>query len=122
MDTPEKLLTIMQLAVPADTPLTVASEIQLLELFGIVKTPELIKSMKLASTLVPDSTPATLKGFVGLYSQLMHASPKAGPEHHHAMEGIIATLSAVPDEDLTFGTFLPIVQALMTPEPHTAKR
>src|ERR1700761_757096 len=112
MDTPEKLLAILQIAVPADTPLTVASEVQILELLGVVRSPELVKAMKLASTLVPDSAPATLKGFLALYQQLMCHSPKAGPEHHQHMNDILASLSAVPDEQLTFGTFLPICQAL----------
>src|ERR1700760_1300582 len=121
MDTPEKMLAVLQIAVPPDTPLTVASEVQILELLGIVKSPELVKAMKLATTLVPDSSPATLKGFLALYQQLMRHSPKAGPEHHHQMENIIAGLAAVPDEPLTFGNFLAICQALMSAEP-AAKR
>jgi hypothetical protein len=122
MDTPDKLLAILQIAVPADTPLTVASEVQILELLGIVKSPELVKAMKLATTLVPDSSPATLKGFLALYQQLMRHSPKAGPEHHHQMESILSGLAAVPDEPLTFGNFLAICQALMSSETSTSKR
>lgn len=122
MDTPEKLLAILQIAVPSDTPLTVASEVQILELLGIVKSPELVKAMKLASTLVPGSAPATLKGFLALYQQLMRHSPKVGLEHHHHMDSILTSLAAVPDEQLTFGSFLQICQTLMSSSDGVSKR
>ena len=45
---------------PPSTPLTVQTEIQVLELIGVVKDPELVKKMKLLTSIAPPGTPATL--------------------------------------------------------------
>jgi hypothetical protein len=107
-----KLLDILQVAVPTDTPLTVASEIKILEILGIVKTPQLISAMGLVSTLVPASTPATLKGLVQLLGGLMRMSGKATAAHHKSITTILAQLDTIPDSNLTFGTFLSVCQTL----------
>jgi hypothetical protein len=51
---------------PASTPLTVQTEIQVLELIGVVKDPELVKKMKLLTSIAPPGTPATLHGLFSL--------------------------------------------------------
>ena len=108
-----KLLDILQVAIPADTPLTVSSEVKILELLGIVKDPHLIKAMQLVSALVPQSTPATLKGLVQLLAGLMRMSSKATASHHQSITAILAQLDAIPDANLTFGTFLSVCQTLI---------
>src|SRR5258708_23160892 len=109
-----KILSILQVTVPPETPLTVASEIVVLELLGIVKDPQLVKSMQLAATLVPASTPATLKGLVGLLGGLVHISSKSTAAHHQSVKTILAALDALPDADLGFGSFLSICQTLLS--------
>jgi len=113
MDNHQKILSILQIAVPPDTPLTVAAEVQVLDLLGVVRNPQSISAMKIAAGLVPADTPATLKGLFQMINQLLHLSDKAKPEHHSTMADVLAQLSAVPDETLTFGTFLAICQKLL---------
>lgn len=104
---------MLQVAVPGNTPVTVSSEIKILELLGIVKEPELIRAMQLASAVAPSSTPATLKGLVQLLGGLMRMSPKATASHHESITTILSRLDAYPDFYLTFDTFLPVCQKLM---------
>ncbi len=118
-----KILDILQVAIPADTPLTVSSEIKVLELVGIVKSPQLIKAMEMVSALIPASTPATLKGLVQLLGSLMRMSTKATAAHHQSITSILSQLDLVPDTALTFGTFFSICQTLIessTKKPHHA--
>ena len=127
MEKAEEILTILQVAVPANTPLTVSSEVQILELLHIVKNPHLVMAMKLAAALVPASTPATLKGFLQLFTRLLHLSDHAKPEHHRTMSSINSQLEGLSDENLTFGTFLMICQRLIklskkTSEAHRPHR
>jgi hypothetical protein len=70
--------------------------------------------MQLAATLVPASTPATLKGLVGLLGGLVHISGKATAAHHQSVKTILAELDALPDVDLAFGSFLSICQTLLS--------
>jgi|ERR1035438_1423454 hypothetical protein len=107
-----KILAILQVATPTNAPLTVASEIKILELLGIVKDPQLVKALHLVSALVPPSTPATLKGLVQLLAGLMRMSSKATAAHHKSISAILAQLNGVPDTNLTFGAFLSICQTL----------
>lgn len=67
---------------PAGTPLTVQMEIQVLELIGIVKDPELIKKMKLLTSIAPEGAPATLHGLFQLIGGLMHMSSRHQRESH----------------------------------------
>ena len=108
-----RILDILQVAVPAGTPLTVASEIKVLELLGIVKNPQLVKAMQVVTSLVPASTPATLKGLVQLLGGLMRMSTKATASHHQSINAILSQLDLVPDTALTFGTFLAVCQTLL---------
>ena len=113
MDDHHKILSILQIAVPADTPLTVAAEVQMLDLLGVVKNPQSVSAMKMAAALVPADTPATLKGLFQMMSQMLHLNDKATAHHHSTMSDVLTQLSAVPDENLTFGTFLAICQNLL---------
>ena len=107
------ILTLLQVAVPADTPLTVSAEVKILEILGIVSNPELVKAMNLSAALVPPTTPATMKGLVQLLSGLIRMNPKSTKTHHDTLSKFVASLANVPDVALTFGTFLPICESLV---------
>lgn len=107
------ILTLLQVAVPSDTPLTVSAEVKILEILGIVSNPELVKAMNLSSSLVPPATPATIKGLVQLFSGLIRMNPKSSKTHHDTLSKLVASLTNAPDVALTFGTFLPICESLL---------
>ncbi len=107
-----KIIDILQVAIPADTALTVSSEIKILELLGIVKTPQLVSAMQLVSNLIPASTPATVNGLIQLLAGLVKISPKAAPAHQQSISLILSQLDAVPDTNRTFGTLLTVCQSL----------
>lgn len=108
-----KILTLLQVAVPANTLLTVPTEVKMLELLGIVSNPELVKAMTLSLSLIPPTTPATMKGLVQLLTSLMRMSHKIKREHHASLDKLMASLAGSPDVPLTFGTFLPICEAML---------
>jgi|RhiMetdeSRZDD1v2_1073273.scaffolds.fasta_scaffold2917076_2 hypothetical protein len=107
------ILTLLQVAVPVDTLLTVSAEVKILEILGIVSNPELIKAMNLSMSLLPSSTPATAKGLVQLLNGLIRMNPKSNKTHHAALDKLVASLASAPDVVLTFGTFLPICESLL---------
>jgi hypothetical protein len=109
----DELVSILKLAVPASTPLTVASEVQVLDLLGVVRSPQSRTAMKIAAALVPPDTPATLKGFLQLVGQLLHISGNAKAEHHKTVSDLVSKLEGIPDVALTFGTFLDLCQSLL---------
>jgi hypothetical protein len=113
MNEANRLLNILQVAVPNDTALTVQSEIKILEVLGIVKDPQLISAMNLVSSLVPPSTPATLKGLIQILGSLMRMSNKAKAAHHESVSSVLSKLDSVPDYSLTFGSFLSICRSLI---------
>ena len=113
MNDATKTLGILQVAIPADTPLTVSSEITILEVLGIVKDPQMISVIQMVSALVPPSTPATLKGLVQMLGTLMRMSSKATTAHHKSITKIQSELDAIEETDLTFGTFLSVCQTLI---------
>jgi hypothetical protein len=113
MNEANRLLNILQVAVPNDTALTVQSEIKILEVLGIVKDPQLISAMNLVSSLVPPSTPATLKGLIQILGSLMRMSNKAKAAHHESVSSVLSKLDSVPDYSLTFGSFLSVCQSLI---------
>jgi hypothetical protein len=113
MLTEPKLLALLQVFVPSDTPLTVPSEAKPLEIHGVVSKPELVKALDLAVTMVPPTTPATFKRLVQLLTGLMKMNPASTAAHHSAMADILANLDKTPDVQLTFGTFLPICESLL---------
>lgn len=118
MDQDNKSLTLLQVVVPPDTPLTVPAMIRILEILEIVSSPELVSSMQLATTMIPPATPATLFGLIKLLSNLVKHHPKATKAHHDALAQLLKSLTGVPDSALTFGTFLPICEALMKAPPN----
>lgn len=107
------ILTLLQVAVPPNTPLMVSAEVKILEILGIVRNPALVKAMNLSSSLVPPATPATMKGLVQLLSGLIRMNPKSTKTHHDTLSKFVASLTNVPDVALTFGTFLPICESLL---------
>ncbi|MEP7337894.1 MAG: hypothetical protein ABI977_09120, partial [Acidobacteriota bacterium] len=107
-----KILALLQSVVPSSTPVTISSEMKILEILGIVSNPELAKAMQLASALIPATTPATLKGLVQLLSSLMRMNPKTTKDHHDTLTKLLTGLANIPDVALTFGTFLPICESL----------
>ena|ERR1044072_8601970 len=113
MNEPTKILLLVQTVVPPETPLTVPSQIRVLELLGIVSNPELVKAMNISLNLIPQNTPATLKGLVTLLAGLIKASTKANKGHHDSLSKNLADLEKIPDAPLTYGTFLPICETLL---------
>ncbi len=114
----KKFLALLQVTVPPDTVLTVNSELKILQMLGIVSNPELVHSMEIAGTLIPPATPATFHSLVVLLGNLIKKHPKATKAHHSVLADIIKNLANVPDQTLTFGTFLPICDTLMKAEPY----
>ncbi|HEY8659717.1 MAG TPA: hypothetical protein VIL78_11810 [Hanamia sp.] len=114
----KKFLALLQVTVPPDTALTVNSELKILVMLGIVSNPELVSSIEIAGTLIPPSTPATLHGLIVLLGNLIKKHPKATKAHNDAVANLIKNFTDVPDAVLTYGTFLPICEALMKAVPH----
>lgn len=108
-----KILTLLQVAVPTNTLLTVSAEVKILEILGIVSNPELVKAMNLSVSLIPPTTSATMKGLVQLLSGLIRMNPKSDKTHHASLDKLVASLASTPDVALTFGTFLPICESLL---------
>jgi hypothetical protein len=114
--------------IPASTPLTVQTEIQVLELIGFVKDPELVKKMKLLTSIAPAGTPATLHGLFQLIGGLMHMSSRATSENHTSIDESLSIIKDMPDVALTYGTFIAICQTLLEfyhrqqPETHSHHR
>lgn len=113
----KKFLALLQVTVPPDTVLTVNSELKILQMLGIVSNPELVKSIEIANTLIPPSTQATLYNLITLLGNLIIRHPKATKAHQNAVVKILGSFKDVPDAVLTFGTFLPICDALMKALP-----
>ena len=107
------ILTLLQVAVPANTVLTVSAEVKILEILGIVSNRELVKAMNLSLSLIPSTTSATMKGLVQLLGALVRMNPKTSKAHHASLDKLIAGLANAPDVTLTFGTFLPICESLL---------
>jgi hypothetical protein len=108
-----RLLEFLRTAVPASTPVTISSEISILESLGVVSNERAISAMKVASLLVHPDTPATFRGLMNTLSQLMMMSSKITDEQRTAINGALAEASPIDDFQLTFGTFLPICQKLL---------
>jgi len=108
-----RLLEFLQNTVPANTPVTVSSEINILESLGVVSSERAVSAMKVASLLVPPNTPATFRGLMNLLTQLMKMNPKITDRHQSAISNSLAEAGQVDDFPLTFGTFLPICQKFL---------
>jgi hypothetical protein len=114
MNTESKMMIgLLNGIIPAGTPLTVQTEIQVLELIGLVKDPELVKKMKLLTSIAPASTPATLHGLFQLIGGLMHMSSRATNDNHTSIDEALSILKDMPDVALTYGTFMAICQTLL---------
>lgn len=106
-------LTLLQVSVSPDTPLTVAAEVKILELLGIVSNPDLVKAMQVTLLVVPPASQATLKGLLGLLGGLIKMNPKCTRAHHDSLAKTLDELAAIPDTALTYGTFLAICESLL---------
>jgi hypothetical protein len=122
MSEEKKFLSLLQVAVPAETPLTVPSEMRILQMLGIVSNHELLQTMEMATALIPASTPATLHGLVTFLSGLVRKHPKATKEHHDELGKVLKDFNSVPDAQLTFGTFLPICENLMNAKEQSQRK
>jgi hypothetical protein len=108
--------------VPPDTPLTVAAMIKILEILGIVSSPELLSAMQLAVAIIPPTAQATLLGFVRVLGNLVKHHPKATKAHHDALAELLKTLASAQDAPLTFGPFLALCEALLKAPAHKPAR
>jgi hypothetical protein len=108
------LLSMLEVTVPPDTPLTIHSEVKILEIVGVVSNPDFIKSLNLVEAMVPPSAPATLHGLVKLLSGLGKMNPNMPKETHDTLDGLLENLTKTADIELTFGIFLPIVRSIVS--------
>jgi len=113
-----KMLTLLQVVVPGDTPISVPSEIRILELLGIVSNPELTNALNLTAALVPATTQGTLFGLIKILGNLVKMHPKATKAHYEALAEVLKGFTGVPDSLLTFSSFLSICDALMKAPAH----
>jgi hypothetical protein len=109
------ILTLLKVAVPASTLLTVSAEVKILESLGVVSNPELVKAMNLSLSLMPSpsTTAATMKGLVQLLDALIRMNPKSTKTDRASLDNLVTSLAGVPDVPFTFGTFLPICESLL---------
>src|SRR5450759_554560 len=117
MSNQTNLLSLLEVTVPPDTALTITSEVKILEIVGIVSNPDMVKSLDLVEAIVPPTVPATLKGLVTLLSGLGKMNPKTPKATHSALATLMQNLEKAPDVALTFGTFLPILRAILNASP-----
>ena len=82
----QMMVELLNSTIPATSPLSVATEIEVLELLNIVNEPSLVEKMKSFSKIVPVGTPATLTGLLQLLRNMMHASPKATDDHRKTVD------------------------------------
>ena len=108
------LLTLLEVTVAPDTALTVPNEVKILEIVGIVSSPDMIKALNIAESLVPATTPATLQGLVHLLSGLGKMNPDTPQSSHDTLATLLQNLQKAPDVPLTFGIFLPILRSFLT--------
>src|SRR5664279_497732 len=113
MDDKSNQLLLLQVAVPATTVVTVAAEVRILAMLGIVSNPDMVKAMNLTLILVPPDTPAMMKGLFQLLAGLVRLNHKSNSAHHQSIGKHLDSLASVPDSVLTFGSFLPICETLM---------
>ena len=71
-----KLIELLQSTVPAGTPVTISSEVRLLETLGVVSDEHAVSAMKVSSLLIPPDTPATFRGLMNLLTGLIRMNSK----------------------------------------------
>ena len=108
------LLSLLEVTVAPDTALTVPNEVKILEIVGVVTSPDMIKALNLTESLVPATTPATLQGLVHLLSGLAKMNPDTPQSSHDTLATLLQNLQKAPDVPLTFGIFLPILRSFLT--------
>ncbi len=109
----EKVLDVLAIAVPPNTPVTVASMVKILDVFAVVSNHQLLGTMQVVTALLPASTPATLRGLLQLLGVLMKMNEKATAAELKTINAMLAQSDQLPDAPLTFETFLPICQKLV---------
>jgi len=108
------LLSMLEVTVPPDTPLTIHSEVKILEIVGVVSNPDFIKSLNLVEAMVAPTAPATLHGLVKLLSGLGKMNPNTPKEKCDQLDTLLQNLQKTSDVELTFGIFLPIVRSIVS--------
>ena len=108
-----RLIELLQSTVPAGTPVTISSEVRLLETLGVVSDEHAVSAMKVSSLLIPPDTPATFRGLMNLLTGLIQMNSKFGEKDQETLDKAVAEAWKVDDFQLTFGTFLSICQKLL---------
>jgi hypothetical protein len=108
-----KLIEFLKSAVPAGTPVTISSEVSMLETLGVVSDERALSAMKASSLLIPPDTPATFRGLMNLLTGLIRMNPNFGEQNRETLDKALAEAWKVDDFQLTFGTFLPICEKLI---------
>ena len=109
----KRLLEFLKNAVPGGTPVTVASQIYILESLGVVSNKKAVEAMKVASLLVTPDAQVTFRGLMNLLTQLIMMNPKFGARHQGAMDSALSAARGMDDFPLTFGTLIPICEKLL---------
>lgn len=117
MDTNQRALTLLQVAVPPSTVLTVPSMVRALEAVGVLAGPETIQTVDLVASLVPPDAPATIANLISVLGNAIKHHPRATKAHHEALAKLLKTLEGMQDAVLTFGTFLPLCETLVKAPP-----
>jgi hypothetical protein len=108
-----KLIEFLQNTVPAGTPVTISSEINILESLGVVSDERAVSAMRTASLFIAPDSPATFRGLMNLLTQLIRMNPKFADKHKGTLDKALAEAGQIDDFTLNFGTFLPICQKLL---------
>lgn len=109
----KRYLSLLQVTVPPDTALTVTAQLKILEILGIVSSPELLKSAEIAAGMIPANTPASLHGLLVLLKNIIRHHPKSDKSHEDELEVVMKEVKKLPDAPLTFGDFLFICDRIM---------
>ena len=118
MSEEKKHLSLLQVTVPPDTALTVNAQIKILEILGILTSPELVKASEIAMGMIPANTPATLHGLILLLGNLVKHHPKSNKSHHDELGKVLKDVNSLPDATMTYGMFLTICESLMKAIEH----
>ena len=124
MSEEKKYLSLLQVTVPPATPLTITAQVRILEILGIVSSPELVKSTEIALGMISGDTQATLHGLIILLNNIVKHHPKANKSHHDELAVVMKDVVKLPDEALNFGDFLSICGSIlnaMEKEAHKKK-
>jgi hypothetical protein len=110
-----ELVSLLSAVTLPTTALTYNNMSATLVSLGIVKNETALKALKLLTSQIPQTTPATLGSFLSLINGLVAISPESQPSDHAKLEALLKSLAASdnPDPQLTWGLFIPILKQVI---------